>query len=368
MKKLLFISVCSAMFLASCTSSSVDEMNTIDTTANKNVEGKSGLENHLKSVKQLPSAFINDVNIEFEGVVEPSECGPTAFNDAYNASVSSNLDDLGAYWYPNYADLNFYYSLTDESKPYFGENGQYTNFVNKRTRELEKFWGMPDEVSVRGQHNSTLNDKEKIRETLVFWYGMPEALAQAYADEFVDYVNVNSTFLIESPLVSFDGFAIALDGLFGQGDLIVIGDGIIEIMTDAGVEDKIVWTGIMAHEWAHQIQFNNEAIWYPNGAADNTPEATRTTELEADFFAAFYMTHKRGATYNWKRVEGFLELFFNIGDCAFTSSGHHGTPLQRMEASRLGYELAKSAKKNGHILSADEVHEAFSSLLGSIVE
>jgi len=172
--------------------------------------------------------------------------------------------------------------------------------------------------------------------------------------------NEESTFLIESPLLSFDGFATT-------DDLIVVGDGLIELASASGVEDKVVWSGILAHEWAHQIQFDNFDQWYPNGAADNAPEATRTTELEADFIAAYYLTHKRGATYNWKRVEGFFDLFFNIGDCSFTSSGHHGTPLQRMRAAEAGYLLAQNTFPKGHILGTNEVHDIFLNQLEGIV-
>ena len=91
------------------------------------------------------------------------------------------------------------------------------------------------------------------------------------------------------------------------------------------------------------------------------------TELEADFLTGYYLTHKRGATYNWKRVEDVLEGFFNIGDCQFTSDGHHGTPLQRMEAARQGYELAANTKKKGKIMTQTEVHQAFLSVLDAIV-
>lgn len=312
--------------------------------------------------------LFSDNPFKLSQVVNPSECAPTLFNDVINQSVSSNYDALGAEWYELYAEMNFYYTLTDTSTPYFGANGEYTNLVKKITRSLEKFWDMPNEVSVRGQHNSTLNDFDKIVDILTFWYGLPEDLALSYADYFTNYINVESSFLIESPLLSFDGFAIALEGQLDQGDLIVIGDGLIELASEAGVDTKVVWAGIMAHEWGHQMQFNNNAIWYPNGAADNAPEATRTTELEADFMTGYYLTHKRGGTYNWKSTEEFLNLFFNIGDCSFTSNGHHGTPKQRMSAAREGYILAKNAKKNGHILDANTVHQYFLGKLDEIIE
>ena len=323
----------------------------------------------LEVAVNLPNNIMShDIPIDKTSAVVPSECRFTPFDVAISESYFSNIDELGEEWRRDYADLNFYYTLTDESTQYFGSEGQYTNLVKKITRKLEGFWNMRNEVDVRGQHNATLDDEEKIVGILTFWYGFPQDLAESYADYFVNFINVNSTFLIESPFVSLDGFAIHLDGLFDQGDIIVIGDGLVELATDAGVEDKVVWNGIMAHEWAHQIQFNNQGTWsYPGVDLTDPAEDTRSTELEADFFTGYYLTHKRGGTYNWKRVSEFLELFFNIGDCSFTSSGHHGTPLQRMEAARLGYELAKSAKKNGHILSENHVHDIFVSSLSRIV-
>jgi hypothetical protein len=258
--------------------------------------------------------------------------------------------------------MNFFYTITDESEQYFGDKGQYTNYVNNRVRSLEKFWNMPEEVEVRGQHNSTLDDKEKIIDILYFWYVVEPGEPEFLADFFVDFINVESTFLVETPLISFDGFAIALGGALGQEDLIVIGDGLVELASEAGVEDKVVWSGILAHEWAHQIQFNNRGVWYPTGAI------TRTTELEADYFTAYYLTHKRGGTYNWKRVQDFLELFYNIGDCLFDDDGHHGTHLQRERAAQYGYELAQSAQKNGKIMTEDEVHEYFLASLDDILE
>ena len=79
------------------------------------------------------------------------------------------------------------------------------------------------------------------------------------------------------------------------------------------------------------------------------------------------MTHKRGATYNWKRIEDYFTLSFNVGDCLTTSKQHHGTPEQRLAAAKLGYELADSAQKKGFILSPDEVHETFLDLYESMI-
>lgn len=90
--------------------------------------------------------------------------------------------------------------------------------------------------------------------------------AYTTADDYLFYNSLVSL-LPDSPYFALDGFAT-------NRDLIVIGDGFIQMLTETGVDEGIVWTGILAHEWSHQIQFNNYSEWYPEGAADNEPEAT----------------------------------------------------------------------------------------------
>ena len=173
--------------------------------------------------------------------------------------------------------------------------------------------------------------------------------------------NTTSDQIPENPFYALDGFA-TFDGI------IVVGDGIVSTLAETGLDPKVVWSGILAHEWGHQLQFQNFGNWaYPIPAFIGTPESTRMTELEADFLTAYYLTHKRGGTYNWKRVEDVLSSFFNIGDCGFESPGHHGTPAQRLEAARQGYLLAANQKKKGQIASAQSVHDAFLSILPSVV-
>ena len=70
---------------------------------------------------------------------------------------------------------------------------------------------------------------------------------------------------------------------------------------------------------------------------------------------------------NQKRVEEFLNVFFYIGDCAFTSSGHHGTPNQRLKAARFGFSVADEYQKQGHILTAAEFFARFQAAYPSLV-
>ncbi|MBF9254238.1 hypothetical protein I2I11_13115 [Pontibacter sp. 172403-2] len=302
-------------------------------------------------------------NVLVGEAVEPSTCGPTEFVAVQNKYARLLVaDPIAIGNYSLYTQLNFIYPYyLDRSKQYFGADGEYTQLVVKRQRELEKFWNMPDEIRVNGQHNATLNDREKLADIFeAFGVGVnSRADAYAIADELLA-LNAMSPNLPESPYFSLDGFAAG-------NNLIVIGDGLVQMVSESGIATDIVWTGVLAHEWAHQVQFNHTAEWYPNGAASDPSAATRYTELEADFMAAYFMTHKRGATYNQKRVEEFFILYFQIGDCGFESPGHHGTPTQRLAAAQLGFDLADSAQKQGHILSAQEAHEYFVAHVDSLL-
>lgn len=309
----------------------------------------------LKLPADLTPLSENLRDVLFGEAVAPSDCGPTEFvavQNKYAAPLIADPIALGNY--SLYTELNFIYPYyLDRSKQYFGADGEYTQLVVKRQRELENFWNMPNEIRINGQHSATLNDREKLADIFVAFGVGVESRADAYAiaDKLLA-LNAMSPNLPESPYFSLDGFAAG-------NNLIVIGDGLVQMVSESGIATDIVWTGVLAHEWAHQVQFNNTAAWYPKGAASDPSAATRYTELEADFMAAYFMTHKRGATYNQKRVEQFFTLYFQIGDCGFANPGHHGTPAQRMAAAHLGFELADQAQKQGHILSPQAVHEFF---------
>ena len=316
-----------------------------------------------KSQVELESENYGDI---FERAVEESPCGPTVFAQVQNKYIIDLVNDpLALSYYSLYTGINQRYArFLDVSEQYFGADGDYTKLMVKRERELESFWDMENEIQVQGQHTATLNDRDALATTLSEFYfsgGQPIPLDLAYviADSFIAE-NALSPNLPENLFFAADGFATG-------ARTIVIGDGLVSLLAETGISEDIVWTGILAHEWAHQVQFKNYGEWYPEGAAKDPAESTRYTELEADFLASYYMTHKRGATYNWKRVEGFYELFFQIGDCGFDNPGHHGTPAQRYRAARLGFEVAQSAQKQGFILTQDEAHEIFTENINSLL-
>ena len=305
--------------------------------------------------------------------VEPTPCSYTNLDIVLSNYIGLVNQDVGRLYRGNPDELtilnqyNIYNriaAISDINTDYFGAEGEYTAYMVNETRNLEKFFGNAGTVDVRGQHSKTLENLELIE---IAYAGAPQALID-YIKEIVSYYNTNSSQIPENPFFSQAGFA-------SSNGYIVIGDGLVQMVAEAaGTDQKIVWSSILAHEWAHQLQFANYGDWnYPIEAFPPIPEEpededeevediaenTRMTELEADFITGFYLTHKRGGTFNWKRIEGVLSSFYNIGDCGFDANGHHGTPQQRLEAAYAGYELADSIQKKGMIPSDDEVHAAF---------
>lgn len=346
----------------------------VDMNDQMTVNSRTALPQNIAGNIQWDISGINAHEFSYKIIkaVEPSECGNTPFrevtsyynNALINGFISSwdgNPDAIGVIL-EDYFVINQIAALNEnKNADTFGENGEYTHYVENRVRNLEKFWDMSDLISVRGQHTSTLEDLGFIRYVYEnYSNASPEVID--YLLSIAEHFNTTSDQIPENPFFASDGFA-TFDGF------IVIGDGLVSMLAETGLDPKVVWSGILAHEWAHQIQFQNYGIWaYPVPPFNNTPESTRMTELEADFLTGYYLTHKRGGTYNWKRVEDVLVSFYNIGDCGFTSPGHHGTPNQRLEAARQGYLLAASQQKKGHISDPQVIHDAFISVLPSIVD
>ncbi len=263
---------------------------------------------------------------------------------------------------PTYEALIFQTVATPQ---YFGYNGEYTRRMAKTEKDVKQFWDIEsDDIQVLAMHGTVLADPSRTVPTYTspIFLGLPPATAQTWASE------VRTVMLTEPtvnggnhPLFTFNAFAISAPEL-GIPDKIVMGDGILDGFKAVGFDD-VALPAIFAHEFAHHIQYEqNYFDELPPGADPTTvnqAELTRYTELMADALAAYYLTHSRGASMNRKRVEQFLQVFFQIGDCQFTSSGHHGTPIQRMRAAQFGFDVADQAQKQGHILTSDQFHDLF---------
>jgi hypothetical protein len=321
----------------------------------------------LPGAARISDQYLRDAA---ERAINPGDyvCSPnTPVTDWYRAAVGEVIaqepeifdllyNQLLADLVPTYEALLF---QTEDQPQYFGYNGEYNGIIRKTDRDIKLFWDIfSDDIQVLGMHGSMLLDEERVAATYAsFVFGVPQADAEFFASLVADAVRQSQTLNGgDHPLFSFNAFAFSSDVL-PIPDKIVMGDGILAGYEELGFGD-VAPQAIFAHEFAHHIQYERDYLdELPPPATE--PEQTRHNELMADAMAAYYLTHKRGAAMNRKRVAQFLEVFFQIGDCAFTNPGHHGTPLQRMRASEFGFRIADEAQKQGHILTSEQFHDLF---------
>lgn len=280
----------------------------------------------------------------------------------WNATVFTYASNTAMFDLPTYDAFVFENSSANQS---FGKNGEYTQRLVKTFKDLKRFWNIEsDNIQMVAMHGSMLRDRDKLIRTYVAVYGLPPALAAQFADFVLMLLDVYPQYRNgDHPIFTFNAFAVESFAFPPYGiipDKIVMGDGVMEAYTAIGFGD-VAPQAILAHEFGHHIQIDLNLF----GAF--TPEGTRRTELMADAYSAYYLSHARGASMQWKRVQQFLEVFFNIGDCAFTNPNHHGTPTQRMAAAEWGYSIADSAQKQGHILTAEEFAILFDAKLPELV-
>lgn len=265
--------------------------------------------------------------------------------------------------FPTYDALLFENSSANQS---FGLDGGNTHQLTKTFKDLQRFWDIQSgNIVLAAMHGSMLLNRDKvIRIDMILYGDTPEDAAfwadliAALLDQVPQYRNG------DHPIFTFNAFAQAAFPFPPLGIIpskIIMGDGILEGFNAIGFGD-IAPQAILAHEFGHHIQFQLDLF-----EDATSPEATRRTELMADAYAAYYLSHARGASMQWKRVQKFFRVFFNIGDCAFTSNGHHGTPTQRMAAAEFGFNIANDAQKQGHILSSRQFTDLFEAALPGII-
>lgn len=93
---------------------------------------------------------------------------------------------------------------------------------------------------------------------------------------------------------------------------------------------------VIAHEWAHLLQFKNGVR---SRGGNVSP-----LELQADYLSGWYMGMKSKMVSI--DLNELVQWFESIGDNDTGSESHHGTPEQRAMAFLSGYNIAKSGEAN----------------------
>ncbi len=321
--------------------------------------------------------LLSKLNPEFSDIANrPKIITPTACNDntPLNQWLNGELADwdsniyflaliTGMLDFPTYDALLFENSSANQ---YFGLNSAQTKPLIKTFKDLQRFWNIQSSgIVLAAMHGNMLLNREKVIRIDMIIYGDDRLTAEFWADLILQLLDEVPQYRNgDHPIFTFNAFAQTSFFFPPVGivpDKIIMGDGIMQAYKAIGFDD-VAPQAIVAHEFGHHVQFQIGV--YGN---DFGPEATRRTELMADAYSAYYLSHARGATMQWKRVKQFLQVFYNIGDCAFTSPGHHGTPTQRMAAAEWAYNLANDAQKQGHIITSQEFAALFEAQLPTII-
>ncbi|HUI28953.1 MAG TPA: hypothetical protein VLX91_01960 [Candidatus Acidoferrales bacterium] len=112
--------------------------------------------------------------------------------------------------------------------------------------------------------------------------------------------------------------------LVGYTGTVYFGLGLIRDQLWNMNEGGVAVAGIMAHEFAHILQFKN--------GCQLMGEAR---ELDADFMAGYYLGRKNYIIPT--NIVGFANSLFSMGEYFFWSPAHHGTPTERVNAMVTGF-------------------------------
>ena len=205
--------------------------------------------------------------------VTPTTCEATEFR----ALVQSLVEGWTAAEFNFYN--NFYFVVLDtaylfdntDGGQFYGSIGQFTIGIQRAFRDLQRFFGIPTDILLRDAHANAFEDVAKLAKYLVVGYGWPQAQANDFANQIsAQYVSLPK--LKNHPLLTFNAFAAPADSYWGTPKKIVLGDGIMEAYEKLGYGD-VAAQGILAHEYAHQVQFaKNVQFVYVNRAINTMNE------------------------------------------------------------------------------------------------
>ncbi|MFF2012679.1 hypothetical protein ACFVWY_26885 [Streptomyces sp. NPDC058195] len=302
------------------------------------------------------------------------QCRTTGLSEYANALLDGAQDPLNIFILSLFGgfDMPTYDALIygkESSSDTFGADGQYTRQLKSEMKNLKRFWDIDSAgIELIPMHGADVfTSSDRLSRTLSVLYGGTPQENLGLADLLIELVGSEPVLQGgANPIFSFNAFAYSDKddpAPLGVTDRIIMGDGILQGMDKVNLGD-VAPRGILGHEFGHHVQYQKNLF-----ESDLTgPEATRRTELMADAFSTYYLTHSRGESLNAARVLKSEKSFYEVGDCSFTSSGHHGTPGQRFNSSSWGASVADEAPNQGHILPALTFDKLFEAKLPDLVK
>ncbi|REJ04738.1 hypothetical protein DY023_12520 [Microbacterium bovistercoris] len=277
------------------------------------------------------------------------------------------IDELAGFDLATYDALIF---GAQDKRNTFGYDGSYTNDLNRTMDGMKKFWDFDgSDIQLIPMHGDTYRSIDRMVRVYTAVYGLDAGTAREIA-EYVQSLILSQPGLRQgdNPYFTFNAFAFDpapedVEQFPGLTKRIIMGDGVMAGLRGIGLQDKAAPLGVLAHEYGHQVQYANNLFESPLTG----PEATRRTELMADAYGTYYLVHARGGALNAARTLDVQASFYNVGDCAFTNDGHHGTPNQRLKSATFGASVVEAASNQGHKLGALAFDAKFEAVLPEIV-
>ncbi|GAA1876260.1 hypothetical protein [Lapillicoccus jejuensis] len=298
-------------------------------------------------IEHSPAREVLDRSVA--NAIDPGDyvCNPTPL-DGYVDQILSGVDNdslitlalAGVLDFPTYEAI-FYGSPKD---PDFALPAAYAGTLTTTFGYAQRFWDVKlEDIQLMAMHGEMTVDVARMTRMVKLFYGLDDAKAVKLARQLVGIVRSDPGLRNgRNPIFTLNAFAFSAQGetdpLFrGIKDKMVFGDGILDALKALGL-NAVGPKAVLGHEMAHHVQFEDNLF-----VSDLTgPEATRRTELMADAFGSYFATHTKGLNLAPNALLQVTKTFYDVGDCQFTSPGHHGTPNQRQAASSWGIAVAAS--------------------------
>lgn len=176
--------------------------------------------------------------------------------------------------------------------------------------------------------------------------------------------NLDEIFSVEVELYSYDdkdshnAYASPVCDILNCDGSIRLGKSLLldEIVVANGYVSVI---GIMAHEYAHIVQFQQKSNL-----------AGKFAELQADFLAGWYLGKTKNISFN--DLKPFANSLYYKGDFNFWSTQHHGTPEERANAMIMGFNNSNLTLKVAYdnydeLLKKTETNKSTNSVVSPIL-
>ncbi|WP_420174658.1 hypothetical protein [Luteococcus sp. OSA5] len=202
---------------------------------------------------------------------------------------------------------------------------------------LQGFWDVDgSRIQLMGMSGQMLADEQRVQKVYERLL-VPSSVAEVLAEAISTYVKTSPGLDGgRNPVFSFNAYAVRDAEDVQRGGRIAMGQGLLDVYDELGHGD-VAPQVVLAHEYAHQVQYRNGMI---DDQTPASPEQTRYTELHADASAGYYTVHQQGGRLLPARTPAVSQVLYGIGDCNLDSNGHHGTPAQRRRAGQWGIGLA----------------------------